>query len=69
MFDFDQPLLVAGLLLGLSSSLHCFGMCSGIAASLHFAADLDPKRPARDLVADDAADQCRADHRICRLRA
>ena len=51
MFDFDQPLLVAGLLLGLSSSLHCFGMCSGIAASLHFAADLDPHRPARDLLA------------------
>lgn len=49
MFDFDQPLLLAGLLLGLSSSLHCFGMCSGIAASLHFAADLDPNRPARDL--------------------
>jgi hypothetical protein len=51
MFDFDQPLLVAGLLLGVSSSLHCFGMCSGIAASLHFAADLDPNRPARDLLA------------------
>ena len=50
MFDFDQPLLVAGLLLGLSSSLHCFGMCSGIAASLHFVADLDPNRPARDLL-------------------
>ncbi len=50
MFDFDQPLLVAGLLLGLSSSLHCFGMCSGIAASLHFAAGLDPKRPTRDLL-------------------
>ncbi len=51
MFDFDQPLVIAGLLLGLSSSLHCFGMCSGIAASLHFAAGLDPRRPARDLVA------------------
>ncbi|MFZ2159164.1 MAG: sulfite exporter TauE/SafE family protein [Bradyrhizobium sp.] len=51
MFDFDQPLFVAGLLLGLSSSLHCFGMCSGIAASLHFAAGLDPNRPARDLLA------------------
>ena len=49
MFDFDQPLLLAGLLLGLSSSLHCFGMCAGIAASLHFAADLDPSRPAREL--------------------
>ncbi|MGA7805371.1 sulfite exporter TauE/SafE family protein [Bradyrhizobium sp.] len=34
MFDFDQPLLVAGLLLGLASSLHCLSMCSGIAASL-----------------------------------
>jgi sulfite exporter TauE/SafE len=51
MFNFDQPLLVAGLLLGLSSSLHCIGMCSGIAASLHFAAALDPSRPGRDLLA------------------
>lgn len=51
MFDFDQPLLVAGLLLGVSSSLHCFGMCSGIAASLHFAADLTPGRTARSLLA------------------
>lgn len=51
MFDFDQPLVIAGLLLGLSSSLHCFGMCSGIAASLHFAAGHDPRRPARDLLA------------------
>jgi sulfite exporter TauE/SafE len=51
MFDFDQPLLVAGLLLGLASGLHCFGMCSGISASLHFAADLDPDRPARHLLA------------------
>ena len=51
MFDFDQPLLFAGLLLGLSSSLHCFGMCSGIAASLHFAAEFDPNRPARSLLA------------------
>jgi uncharacterized protein len=42
MFDFNQPLLVAGLLLGFSSSLHCFGMCSGIAASLHFAAAPTP---------------------------
>ena len=50
MFEFDQPLLIAGLLLGLSSSLHCFGMCSGIAASLHFAADLDPRRPTRELL-------------------
>jgi uncharacterized protein len=47
MFDVDQPLLVAGLLLGLSSSLHSFGMCSGIAASLHFAAGLDPNAAAR----------------------
>jgi len=51
MFAFDQPLLVAGLLLGLSSSLHCFGMCSGIEASLHFAADRDPDRSARNLLA------------------
>ena len=51
MLDFDQPLLVAGLLLGLSSSLHCFGMCSGIAASMHFAAGLDPGRPTRGLLA------------------
>jgi sulfite exporter TauE/SafE len=50
MFNFDQPLLVAGLLLGLSSSLHCIGMCSGIAASLHFSVDLGPGRSARDLV-------------------
>jgi sulfite exporter TauE/SafE len=50
MFDFDQPLLIAGLLLGVSSSLHCFGMCSGIAASLHFAAELDPHRPTRSLL-------------------
>ena len=51
MYDFDQPLLVAGMLLGLSSSLHCFGMCSGIAASLHFAAELGSDRPARSLLA------------------
>eukprot|EP01035_Chromulina_nebulosa_P062609 gene62609-85625_t len=51
MFDFDQPLILAGLLLGLSSSLHCFGMCSGIAASLHLAADRDPARPARNVLA------------------
>jgi len=38
MFDFDQPLLVAGFLLGLASSIHCMGMCSGIAASLNFIA-------------------------------
>lgn len=34
LFDFGQPLLIAGFLLGLASSLHCLGMCSGIAASL-----------------------------------
>lgn len=34
VFDFDQPLLIAGLLLGVASSLHCLGMCAGIAASL-----------------------------------
>jgi len=50
MFDFDQPLLVAGLLLGLSSSLHCFGMCAGIASSLHLAVDLDPNQPRRNLL-------------------
>ncbi len=38
MFDFNQPLLIAGLLLGVASSLHCLGMCSGIAASLCMAA-------------------------------
>ena len=48
MFAFDQPLVVAGLLLGLSSSLHCFGMCTGIAASLHFATG--PDRATRDLL-------------------
>jgi len=37
-FDFDKPLLIAGLAMGLSSSLHCLGMCSGIATSLSFAA-------------------------------
>ena len=42
MYDFNQPLLLAGLLLGFSSSLHCFGMCSGIAASLHLAAGAKP---------------------------
>jgi sulfite exporter TauE/SafE len=50
MFDFDQPLLVAGLLLGLSSSLHCFGMCSGIAASLHFAGEFESPNPSRSLL-------------------
>jgi sulfite exporter TauE/SafE len=51
MFDFNQPLFLSGLLLGMSSSLHCFGMRSGIAASLHFASEFDPKRPARALLA------------------
>ena len=34
MFDFDQPAILAGFLLGIASSVHCFGMCSGVAASL-----------------------------------
>ncbi len=51
MFDFDQPLFIAGLLLGFSSSLHCFGMCAGIASSLHFAADFGSNRPRRGLLA------------------
>ena len=50
MFDFNQPLLIAGLLLGLSSSLHCFAMCSGIAASLSLAATSHAKRPAHDVL-------------------
>ncbi|PSO18103.1 sulfite exporter TauE/SafE family protein [Bradyrhizobium sp. MOS003] len=50
MFDFDQPLFIAGLLLGFSSSLHCFGMCAGIASSLHFAADFGSNRPRRGLL-------------------
>lgn len=49
MFDFDQPLFLAGLLLGVSSSLHCFGMCAGIASSLHFAADVGANRPRQGL--------------------
>lgn len=36
-FDVTQPALVAGLLLGLASSLHCLGMCGGIAAGLGLA--------------------------------
>ena len=47
MFDFDQPLLIAGFLLGLASSLHCLGMCSGIATSLCLAAQ--PASRARSL--------------------
>ncbi len=50
MFDFDQPLFVAGLLLGFSSSLHCFGMCSGIASSLHLAAAIGPDRRRANLL-------------------
>lgn len=45
MFDFDQPFLVAGLLLGLASSLHCLGMCAGIAASLCMATASPHGRP------------------------
>ncbi|MEW6639060.1 MAG: sulfite exporter TauE/SafE family protein [Pseudomonadota bacterium] len=41
-FDVDQPVVLAGLLLGLASSLHCLGMCGGIAASLSFAAPGGP---------------------------
>ena len=51
MFDFNQPLIVAGLLLGLSSSLHCFGMCVGIASSLHLAVECGPRRSQRNLLA------------------
>lgn len=49
MFDFNQPLVIAGLLLGLSSSLHCLAMCSGIAASLCLAATSNDARPRRDV--------------------
>lgn len=38
MPDFNPSLIAAGLLLGISSSLHCVAMCSGIAVSLQFAA-------------------------------
>jgi len=51
VFDFGQPLLIAGLLLGLASSLHCLGMCSGIATSLCLAAPCRPDQRARSLVA------------------
>lgn len=50
MFDFDQPLFLAGLLLGFSSSLHCFGMCAGIASGLHFASEAGPGQPRRGLL-------------------
>ena len=49
MFDFGQPLVVAGFLLGLASSLHCLGMCSGIAASLCMATSPAPGKPLRGL--------------------
>lgn len=48
MFDFNQPLLIAGLLMGVASSLHCLGMCSAIAASLCLAAP-QSDRPAWSL--------------------
>ena len=48
MLDFTQPWLIAGVLLGLSSSLHCVGMCSGIAGSLALAAT--PQPSARPLI-------------------
>ena len=51
MLNFDRRPVVAALLKGQSSSLHCFGTMHGIPKSLAFAAGLDPKRPARDLVA------------------
>lgn len=49
MFAFDQPILVAGLLLGVASSLHCLGMCSGIAASLCMTVPSMPGEPLRGL--------------------
>jgi sulfite exporter TauE/SafE len=49
VFDFEQPLLIAGLVMGLASSLHCLGMCSGIATSLCFAAASAPGDPKRNL--------------------
>jgi sulfite exporter TauE/SafE len=45
MFQLNPTLILAGLLLGFSSSLHCFAMCSGIAASLHLAAATRPGVP------------------------
>lgn len=50
MFDFEQPLPIAGMLLGLSSSLHCFGMCSGIAASLGLVANRNSMNSAQAVV-------------------
>jgi sulfite exporter TauE/SafE len=49
VFDFNQPLLIAGLLLGLASSLHCLGMCSGIASSLCLTASTGPGRPVPNI--------------------
>ncbi len=49
VFDFNQPLLVAGLLLGFASSLHCLGMCSGIATSLCMASCSAQPATARQL--------------------
>ena len=50
MFDFSQPLIVAGFAFGLASSLHCLGMCSGIATSICFiAAPASPKNYSRTL--------------------
>jgi sulfite exporter TauE/SafE len=50
VFDFSQPLIVAGFALGLASSLHCLGMCSGIATSICFiAAPASPKNYSRTL--------------------
>lgn len=42
MPELNPTLILAGLLLGFSSSLHCVAMCSGIAASLHLAATRGP---------------------------
>lgn len=49
MFDFGQLPLVSGFLLGLASSLHCLGMCSGIATSLCLAAQSLPRSRPGDL--------------------
>ncbi len=49
MFDFGQPPLIAGFVLGLASSLHCLGMCSGIATSLCLAAQSFPGTRPRKL--------------------
>jgi uncharacterized protein len=49
VFDFAQPPVIAGFVLGLASSLHCLGMCSGIAASLCLAAQSLPGTKPRKL--------------------